>query len=165
MKTINITLTEKSINAAIKELDAYKGSINRKVQELCRRLAEMGAVNMSLGYARAIYNGDKDVSVSVEPIANGYTIVASGESVLFVEFGAGATYGYGHPQSARFGYGPGTYPNGKGHWNSPYGWYLPKDKGGGHTYGNPPAAVAYDTAKMLEQEVLRVAREVFASGN
>lgn len=162
-KSINIKLSSRSIQAAVDELNAYKESIDKKLDLLCRRLAEMGAVKVSLGYARAIYSGDKDISVTVEQIPDGYAIVASGESVLFVEFGAGARYGDGHPLAGEYGMGPGTYPNGKGHWNDPRGWYIPKEHGGGHTYGNPPSAVMYETAKELRAAVLDVAREVFAA--
>ena len=162
-KNISIQLNTRSIDAAMKTLQAYKQSLDRKLDELCRRLAQLGAVSISLGYSRAVYSGKKDISVSVEPIENGYAILAEGESVLFVEFGAGVTYGYGHPQAGELGMGPGTYPDGKGHWNSPNGWWLPKEAGGGHTYGNPPSMTMYQTAKELQDAVLRVAKEVFAS--
>ena len=52
--------------------------------------------------------------------------------------------------------GPGTYPEGKGHWNDPKGWWLPKEKGGEHTYGNPPAAPMYDAVKTIEQKLLQI---------
>lgn len=163
VKVINMSLSPHSIDKAIEELNAYQKNIDFKINELCRRLAEMGAVNVSLGYARAIYNGQKDISVTVKEIPNGYAIVASGEDVLLVEFGAGATYGYGHPQASKHGMGPGTYPDGKGHWNDPNGWWIPKEAGGGHTYGNPPNPVMYETAKELRNKILEIAREVFAS--
>lgn len=162
-KRIKIGLSSRSIQAAINEMEAYKNSIDTKMNLLCRRLAEMGAVKVSIGYARAIYSGDKHISVSVEQTPTGYAIVASGESVLFVEFGAGAKYGHGHPQNSEFGMGPGTYPSDKGHWNDPKGWYIPKAHGGGHTYGNPPSAVMYETAKDLREAILNAAREVFSA--
>lgn len=162
-RKIQAKLSASSIGAAILQLQEYKANMQRKTDELCRRLAEMGAVRISLGYARAVYTGEKDISVSVEPRRNGYAIVANGESVMFVEFGAGITYGYGHPMDGELGMGPGTYPDGKGHWDDPKGWWLPKDAGGGHTFGNPPSMVMYRTARELEDAVLQVAREVFAS--
>lgn len=159
-KTITVRLSSSSIRKAIKELSLYKERIDRKLNELCLRLAEMGATNVSLGYARAIYqSGAKDITVTVEKTDGGYSIVASGESVLFVEFGAGARYGYGHPEAGKFGMGPGTYP-GSGHWNDPEGWRTPS---GVHTYGNPPNPVMYETAKDLREMIQQVAREVFAS--
>ncbi len=158
MKKIEIELNATSINRAIKQIRKLDAEWDRKIDTLIQRLADLGATKATLGFSRAVYTGDNDVSVSVDPIENGYVIRASGEAVLFIEFGSGVTYGYGHPKPMQ--YGPGTYP-GKGHWDDPNGWYLPKDKGGGHTYGNPPAAAMYNAGKSIEQEVLRIAREVF----
>lgn len=163
-KKIDVKLNTQSIDNAINELRSYKTKLPSKVTEICRRLAEIGAVKVSLGYARAIYNGDKDISVSVEPIQNGFSIRANGKDVLFVEFGAGVRYGSGHPQANEFGMGPGTYPEGKGHWNDPKGWWIPKANGGGHTYGNPPSEVMYRTAIELRSEVYKIAQEVFKAG-
>lgn len=162
MKKITVALDAKSINKAIRDIRKLDAEWNRKTNEVIRRLAEIGATKASLGFSRAVYTGDNDVSISVKPIENGYAIIASGEAVLFIEFGSGITYGYGHPEP--MGYGPGTYP-GKGHWNDPNGWRLPKSKGGTHTYGNPPSATMYHTGKELQQEVLRIAQEVFGNGS
>lgn len=162
MKKITIELNPTSINKAIKDIRKLNAEWDRKIDEVTRRLAEIGATKASLGFSRAVYTGDNDVSISVEPIENGYSIIASGEAVLFIEFGSGVTYGYGHP--APKNYGPGTYP-GNGHWDDPKGWWLPKDKGGLHTYGNPPSATMYQTGKELQQEILRIAREVFTGGS
>lgn len=162
-KIISCTLSDNSLNKAIAELEAYRQSVEAKMLELCRKLADMGAVEISLGYARAIYDGAKDIIVNVEPEGNGYVILASGEALLFCEFGAGVTYGYGHPLAGELGMGPGTYPSDKGHWDDPNGWYIPKENGGGHTYGNPPNPVMYQTARDLERAIKQVAQEVFAS--
>ena len=65
-KTITMMLDAGSIRHAIRELTDYKKSLERKANELVEKLASMGAVNASLGYARAAYVGDKDISVNVE---------------------------------------------------------------------------------------------------
>lgn len=158
---IKVSLSSSSVSNAIEELEDYQNSFEEKRRRLCQRLAEMGAVNVSLGFARSIYTGDNDFTVSVEPYDTGYRILASGTTVLFVEFGAGVTYGYGHPLDGELGMGPGTYPLGKGNWDNPKGWTLPKSKGGQHTYGNPPNMPMYNTAQDLKREIERVATEVF----
>lgn len=162
---VRISITDiSSIDNAIKQLEAYQKKMDEKADEIASRLASMGATSVSLGFARAIYNGEKDFDVTVENRGNGrYAIVASGETVLFAEFGAGVTYGYGHPQAAEFGMGPGTYPYGKGHWNDPKGWWIPKSAGGGHTYGNPPNMPMYNTEQELKNEIERVVMEVLGS--
>ena len=150
------------IDDIIKGLESYKRSLKVKADALVRALAEMGATNVSLIYARTPYTGPKITDVTVEERGEGkYAIVASGQTVLFLEFGAGVTYGEGHPNP--MGYGPGTYP-GKGHWDDPNGWYLPKSamgRSGVHTYGNAPSAAMYYTGKGLHQMVKQAAREVF----
>lgn len=159
-----ITVKVNGLTETLRRIEEYKNGVQRKANELARRLAEMGATNVSLMFARAIYDGQNDFNVTVEDTnSGGYKIVVNGETVAFVEFGAGVTYGYGHPQAGQFGVGPGTYPSGKGHWNDPKGWWIPQDKGGGHTYGNPPNMPMYNTAADLRREMARVAREVFNS--
>lgn len=159
---IKISQNTVSINSAIRELNDYQKDLERKGKEICRRLADYGKSLAVTAYSGTQYDGNKDVSVTVEERTNGYAIVASGETVLFLEFGAGVTYGYGHPQADQFGMGPGTYPDGKGHWDDPNGWWIPKSAGGGHTYGNEPSMAMYNAAKDLRAEIERVAREVFS---
>ena len=160
---MNVTVNVRGLDELIGQLDDYANSMDDRARELCSRLASMGATNVSLGFSRAIYTGDMDASVSVEEVSpTSYKIVAAGQTVLFAEFGAGVTYGGGHPQAAQFGFGPGTYP-GQTHAMTGNGWYLPKAKGGGHTYGNPPNMPMYNTAQDLKREIERVAREVLSA--
>jgi hypothetical protein len=145
-----------SVSRAQRRLDEYFADLIEKANTVCERLATIGAVRASLDFSRAIYNGTNDVEVTVEPIDNGYAIRATGNAVLFIEFGSGASYGYGHPEQE--GYGPGTYP-GKGHWDDPNGWWYGNHE---HSYGNPPAAAMYHAKQDVLQEVQRIADEVFA---
>lgn len=160
--TVNVT----GIDETVSRLRQYQERVKQKKNELCNRLASLGATNVSILFSRAFYTGDNDFTVTVEESNGGYVIAVSGQSVAFVEFGAGITYGSGHPMAAQFGAGPGTYP-GQKHAFDPKGWYLPKEKraadGTKHTYGNPPAMPMYNTVQELKQEMARVAREVFSS--
>lgn len=160
-KRIVVPLSESGIQKIQDELTVYRKWQEEKARELAERLASLGATVASIRFSRAVYTGQKDVEVSVEELPNGYKVKADGESVLFIEFGSGVTYGYGHPEAGEFGMGPGTYPDGKGHWDDPKGWYLPKSAGGGHTFGNPPAMPMYEARKAIEQELPRIVKEVF----
>lgn len=160
-KKIVVPLSESGIQKIQDELTVYRKWQEEKARELAERLAALGATVASIRFSRAVYTGKKDVEVTVEELPNGYNVKADGESVLFIEFGSGVTYGYGHPEAGEFGMGPGTYPDGKGHWNDPKGWYLPKSAGGGHTFGNPPAMPMYEARKAIEQELPRIVKEVF----
>lgn len=159
---IRISLSEASIDEAIKKMEAYKNDLDRKAQELCKRLADMGALYAEWNFEGVLYAGDIDYNITVDRIdEHTYAIKASGETVLLMEFGAGVKHGYGHPQAAEFKMGPGTYPNGKGHWNDPKGWWFGEKGHWTHTYGNAPGMPMYNAAKDLRREILDVAREVF----
>ena len=158
-KRINIELTDASIKSGIKELRLYKSWVIEKEAELCSRLAALGATVASIDFSRAIYNGSNDVSVRVDDTGSIAVIYAEGESVAFIEFGAGIKYGYGHPQAGEHGMGPGTYP-GKGHWDNEKVWWYGH---GQHSYGNPPAMAMYDAVQKMTEELTRIAKEVFSS--
>ena len=158
-KKITIDLSAKSIDSAIKEVRKYKAWVLAKEKELRLRLATLGASVASIKFSTAIYNGTNDVTVRVDDNGDTATIYAEGESVAFIEFGAGAKYGYGHPQAGEFGVGPGTYPEGKGNWDNPKGWYIP---GGDHTFGNPPAAAMLAARDAIAEQVMIIAKEVFS---
>lgn len=160
-KRIVVPLSESGIQKIQDELVVYRKWQEEKARELAERLASLGATVASIRFSRAVYTGPKDVDVTVEELPNGYKVKADGESVLFIEFGSGVTYGYGHPEAGEFGMGPGTYPDGKGHWDDPKGWYLPKSAGGGHTFGNPPEMPMYEARKAIEQGLPRIVKEVF----
>lgn len=169
MKKININpLSYPSVQKAINELEEYKKWVVRKSEELTERLASLGATVASLNFSRAIYNGINDVQISVEPIENGYKIVASGQAVAFIEFGSGARYSGGYPaeetevDSSITQPGSWSDDGGMGHWNAPRGWWLPKEKGGGHSYGNPPAMAMYYAAREIEDKIKAIAQEVFS---
>ena len=158
-KRINIELTDASIKSGIKELRLYQRWVVEKEAELRSRLAALGATVASIDFSRAIYNGSNDVSVRVDDTGSVAVIYAEGESVAFIEFGAGIKYGYGHPQAGAHGMGPGTYP-GKGHWDNEKGWWYGH---GQHSYGNPPAMAMYDAVQKMTEELTRIAREVFGT--
>lgn len=153
-------LSKENIANAIKEVRKYQKWVEKKEAELRSRLASLGATVASIQFARAIYSGTNDVSVRVDDTGSVAVIYAEGESVAFIEFGAGITYGSGHPQADEFGVGPGTYPEGKGHWDNPGGWWYAH---GQHTYGNPPAMAMYSAVQAMTEEITKIAREVFAS--
>lgn len=162
-RTINIELSNKSINRAIKELRDYQTWVMAKEAELRLRLATLGATVASIQFSRAIYNGSNDITVRVDDTGSVAVIYAEGESVAFIEFGSGAKYGYGHPQAGEFGFGPGTWSDGdegKGHWDNPKGWWYGS---GQHSYGNPPAMAMYSASKEIAESVTRIAKEVFRS--
>ena len=158
--SVNI-LSEKSIDNAVKQLEDYAKSLDSKANDLCERLAQMGAMYAEWNFSGVLYAGDIDYKIDVHRgEGNTYIITADGESVLFMEFGAGVKYGGGHPQESEFGMGPGTYP-GQKHAFDPNGWWFNQDGQKIHTFGNAAGMPMYNAAKDLREEILKVAREVF----
>jgi hypothetical protein len=157
---IEVKLTNRSIGDAVKAVQKYQAWVSLKEKELRSRLAMLGATVASIQFARAIYTGSNDITVRVDDTGSVAVIYAEGEAVAFIEFGAGITYGYGHPQAGEFGVGPGTYPDGKGHWDNPKGWWFGNSQ---HTYGNPPAAAMHSAVQEIAKSVTEIAREVFRS--
>lgn len=130
--------------------------------EVAEKLATRGAVEASNRFRSAIYTGDNDTEVDVVRTEDGWSVQATGTSVLFIEFGSGVRYGYGHPQASEFDFGPGTWsegPQGKGHWDNEKGWNIPGTRE--HTYGNPPAMAMYHTSQAIKRALPEVFSEVF----
>ena len=165
-----IELDPGSIAQAIKNVEQYKKWITKKTNELAKRLAEYGMLTADVKFTTAMYDGPRNVNVTVHRRKNGYVVKAEGDAVLFIEFGAGFTYSAQmHPEANAYDVplGPGTYPSDKGHWSDPRGWWLPKAKTGGagkiHTYGNPAEMPMYEARKAIDQHISEIVREVFAS--
>lgn len=179
-KTINIQLSGNSIDDAIKQLELYKEEIKNKTHEVCEKLADIIAEEAESTYSEAFryarYVDKKGNSLGnaqdfpagawevndPEETDDGYIVRATGDEILFIEFGAGATYGEGHPDTLGE-FGVGTYP-GKGHWNDPNGWTFydnNSESGLTHTYGNEPFAGMYYGRMMAEQSIDVIADEVF----
>lgn len=172
---ISIKLTEKSIEQAISEIENYKQKLKKIANEIAKELADVG---YQVAYSiMGTADFEKDISSSLQvkrEAENKYVLVSNSKEILFFEFGAGAKYGYGHPLNADFGMGPGTYPNGKGHWNDPDGWWFPTDnpnlirhtdksgQGWGHSYGNQPYMPFYKADKEMCAKLKQIAEEVFA---
>lgn len=140
-------------------LEEYETLMTNRIGEVCRQLAEIGKSTASEYYSGAYYDGEWDVDVSAEPTSeNAWKVVAGGNAVLFVEFGAGLI-GYGHPDP--MGFGPGTYPPtnpDNPHWDDPGGWYYAH---GMKTHGNVPNPGMYNAHKEVEHSVERVVKDVF----
>ena len=149
-----------SVKQAAKKMENYAEDFDKKADDVCRRLADIARFRFIRQFYSVHYDGNDDTKISVDPINKGYRLRASGNAVLFIEFGSGVI-GAGHPDPGP--YGPGTWsegPNGKGHWQDPNGWYWAH---GQKSIGNPPAAGMYWAEQEVKSSVNRIADEVFNS--
>lgn len=153
---------ETNVDDVIDKYKQMKDDMNKKIDLFLERLATIGAQVASHEFATAVYNGVNDVVVSVMRVSETrWELVANGKAVLFIEYGSGIKYGYGHPDPSIFG--PSTWSEsvGKGHWNDPKGWFWREGGELHHSYGNPPARAMYDATKEIELSIEEVARDVF----
>ena len=169
---INITLDEKSIDAALKQLNDYKADLRRKMRAVCNKLAYIGFDIMNVRYGTADYAGTNNIEVRVTQDRKKAIITARGQNVAFIEFGTGVTYDFPeHGEKA--GIPPhGTYGQHRGATGKP--WLYKGEQGTlgmpakGRddlywTYGNPAANAIPAAMIAMENAVKDVVKEVFQS--
>lgn len=171
---ITMRLDPKSIDKAIRQLEQYEDQLQDRAEEIVRILSLRG-YDVAYGIMSGnVYSGETLGSLTiVEESPTRHVLMASSKALLFFEFGAGVQ-GVGHPLAGELGMGAGTYP-GQTHAFDPDGWWYPTDdpgliiryskdgQGFGHSYGNPPRMPMYMAAKTVKDELLDVAKEVFAN--
>jgi hypothetical protein len=156
MKKISIELTADSCRAAVEELRQYRKEIKPKLDEVCKRLVEIGMLEAQLHLVLA--NGNTDATI-LQPVKidNGYKLVMQGEDVYFVEFGTGdAANPNGYAVSVPVY--PGSYSEEHAEKYATYGfwWY------GGEKLTETPAYMPmYYAGKRMREELPRIVKEVF----
>lgn len=170
-KIIKMTLSTSSIENAISELKAFRASLEQKKNKMLEKLADIGLREASIRFTTAMYDGTNDVSVTLEPIANGYRIVANGQAVCFIEFGSGVHYnptGPYYPLAKPADVvGIGEYGDGKGKRQT---WYYNGDPGTNgeiqengavKTHGNPAAMPMWRASEEMRSKIAKIFKEVF----
>lgn len=169
-KIIEVKLNTKSINKAIRELDKYKRELLAKEKLLLEKLSMIGVREASVRFTTAIYDGTNDVNVTLTETGKGYAIIAQGEAVAFIEFGAGVYHNtsepYPNPRPEGI-VGIGEYGKGKGKRRA---WFYKGDPGSNgelqkngavKTRGNPAAMPMWYATEEMRKSVLKIAKEVF----
>lgn len=165
-----------SVERFAEALNAYKAKLQRLATELPRVLAEYGAEQARVRFSTAAYDilavsgtddigkigsSGADVTVTTEPIENGYRINANGREVAFIEFGAGVWFngeeGYYGERPAGI-VGIGEY--GKGYGSRPV-WAFKGENGEWvKTHGTPASNALYFTARDIEDMIAETARGI-----
>lgn len=171
-RTIDVPLTISGLHNAVRDLKQFHESFIDQTKIYVNRLMSLGydVAKVRLADAKATARSDirEDTSNEVDfqfvdfAGKDVFTAVVtlSGERALFIEFGAGATLGYGHPKP--MGYGPGTYNPSSTNWSNPLGWWYKNDSNEWrHTYGNKPYAPIYGAYERIAMDFKRIARETF----
>ena len=173
-KTITVDVFDTaSIQAAIRQLEAYKRWLNDKAEELKQRVALLIATN-----AREIFNNAVaddlineaaiigNVDVTVEHNGNVTLVIAKGEDAVFMEFGAGVYHNGSvgsspNPLGANLGFTIGSYGLGNGAKNA---WGFKDENGDLHlTHGVPASMPMYRSMMAVVNNIEQIAREVFST--
>lgn len=146
--------------AVLRRIDALKDALNKDIPDsMMKHLGDAAkrANNDYSSFAVSNYVGPIDVSVHAERDGNEYRIVASGSTLLFLEFGTGIHYPRPSemlPEAAAYpakSWSAGhkqylTNPKKFQKWN---GWW-PTPPAGMITDGNPAANIFYELGKEIE---------------
>lgn len=162
MKIVINPFDKKSIDTAYRKVQQYKKDFLVKEQEFIRRLAEIGVRLAGDIYSVADIDGEHEFSVYLQKNSNGYSVVAEGQTIGFLEFGTGIRNPEWHGGGLEYTPPPhGSY--GKGHGKQPWGWWFNSQEYGVamHTYGNPPAEGMLTARNEIIENVMRIAREVW----
>lgn len=174
-KTITISLSQSSIQNAIKELRQYQNDLNRKCEEFCRRLTELGKINAEARVNESPLGKYVTITTDIQPEKSGCKamLIATGvtkstdcgdvNTLLLIEFGAGIHYNpVDNPKAGELGFGVGTFP-GQTHAFED-GWYYPGDDGEWHyTHGVKATMPMYNASTEMLLNIRKIAKEVFGS--
>lgn len=174
-KKITFGLSVSEIQNAIKEIKAYQNDLNRKCEELCRRLT-MAGYNVALSRIGESPLGKTIVlqsNISPQKAGCRAVLFAVGEvkqsegyepfnTLLAVEFGAGIYHNATpNPKADDFGLGVGTFP-GQIHAFENGWYYLGEDNEWHYTHGVKATMPMYFAGKEMREKVIEIARQVFS---
>lgn len=158
MRKITIELSVAGCKQALDELKVYQKTLKSELDEICKRLAELGAQEAQRRFDKGAQEYNGGTIVTTHPIPNGWAIRAEGENVYFVEFGTGvATDAHGFTPLVEVY--PGSWSEEHAQQYSTYGyWYYRNTK-----YDGTPAYMPmYYADKVIRENERRIAREVLS---
>lgn len=142
----------KGIDRILKQLERFD-NMETKLNDIAQRLVDVGEPII-----RAVHGNHN--AVWSEPTAEGYRIVAEGESVLFIEFGTGDAAGIhasaydAVPSVVRPGSWSETHKQEYSRWGF---WFF----GGKMFRETPPHPAFYDAYKAMVEALPQIVEEVF----
>lgn len=155
-KVITIDLSLDGNISSGRELFEIEQSINSKLEEVCRRLAEIGAQEAQKHLGGGF--GNTDANITTLPTRKGYKIAMSGRDVYFIEFGTGKDVDP-HGDMVSVPIYPGSYSeqHAKQYSEKKMWWYA-----GVPLEGTPAYMPMFYAGQAIRANVKRVASEVFS---
>lgn len=164
-KRIKCSLSQSSIQQAIREIEQYKQEIFNKTKIFAQRLADEGVIlaKVKIMEYPAVYTGELLNSITDEPgavITNGsqWIIYTGCPWAQFVEFGTGITGSENpHPDTSIANWKYDVNEHGDA------GWHYYKEGEWHWTKGMPSRPFMYETARDLVKLVPKIAKEMFSA--
>ncbi len=170
MPKYKVGLSANEFRKLADQIHDYRMGLQEKCEEFVKRLSEVGLQKAETILIEHVDTEQTVGSLKIENNSDGkvtkMAVVVESNAILFLEFGAGVKYsGTKNPKADELGYGPGTYPSNKGHWDDPDGWWYQKEEGGEwyHTYGTKACMPMYKASVEMRNQLSEIAREVFES--
>lgn len=157
MRNILVEMTPSSCYHAKQKLDAYARREKDRLDEVCRRLAEIGAREASSVVAGIrTAEGNTDVRVEAKRTDNGWKIVMEGQDVYFIEFGTGDGVSAHYDTSVPVAWGTWSAEHKQVLWTRGF-WYYDKVR----FTGTPAYMPMYYAEKKMREEMPKVIQEVY----
>jgi hypothetical protein len=165
-RKIKLKLSVREMDRALRELEEHKKWLKRKTNELVEALTEYG-VEVAKAQVRQLVNPDGENMWSTGQLEDSITGVfdpASGVGVIktdlwyavYVEFGTGIVgEQQPHPDPIEWQYDSNDRGI-EGWW-----YYNDRDHKWHHTWGYMSRPFMYNTAKILQDDYMEIAKEVF----
>lgn len=177
MKKISFGLSVKSIQNAIKEIEDYQRSFNKKVEEFVTELSKYGRIVAMEKVQESPLGKTVTLRCEATPEEMGCKaiLIATGElkqteghepfsTLLAIEFGSGIFHNkVPNPKANEMGYGVGTFP-GQIHAFEDGWYYLGDDDKWHYTHGVKATMPMYNASVEMAKNAKRIAREVFGNG-
>ena len=162
-------ITVNGLNETIERLSRIDGGndgSSEKLRDLVERIARLGVSVAWQHYTNGDLDGNYDFNVEwLETGDNSACVIASGEDVLFLEFGTGALYAQPYPNDEHFEpiFKAGDWSKlHKRQWDNPKGWYYYSGQKY-PTHGIAPKMGMYYAKKEMENNIDLLIREVFGN--
>lgn len=157
---LTATLSASSLAGLEKELRRYADSLESKASELASALGESTAASARAGVRSE--TGATAASITCVPTADGCEVVASGDAVMFHEFGTGLGSAPANAASNRAASEIGWTINASGRGEE--GWVYYDEAGNRRfTHGQSGAGFMGNAAEQARSQLVSKAKEVFGS--
>lgn len=167
---MNISITAPDFDSFMKRISDRVDVYETRKSDFLKSLAEIGIIHADIKFRNALYDGTNDVVVDsgAEWIdENTIAVHASGESILFIEFGTGVYNPGVHPKANEMGMLRGEYGRKQGK-NKAWVYYGETGTNGEQlkdgrvkTHGNNPNRCMWSAAENMRRQILNIAKEAF----